>query len=145
MEGSRPTLNDTFMELATVWSHRATCPRSKAGCVIVSPEGYVISSGYNGAPRGLPHCTQLGCLIEHNHCVRALHAEANAILTAAREGVTLNHGTIYCTLRPCVRCVNMLIQTGIRCIIYRDDYNSDDIERVIALCADAGVSLWRDE
>lgn len=138
----RPTKAETFLELAKVWRTRSTCPRGQVGCVIVTLDGFVLTSGYNGAPRGLAHCTSVGCLMDGNHCVRAIHAEMNAIIQASREGVSLIDSLVYTTKRPCIRCTVALIQAGVKHITFLEDYHSDDTEEALALLAIAGVT-WR--
>lgn len=110
---SRPTWEETFFALARTWAARATCPRLSVGCVLVNSDHQVIASGYNGAARGEPHCTDAGCRIAGGHCVRAIHAELNALLQAARVGVSVRGTTLYVTHRPCVRCWVMLRQAGV--------------------------------
>ncbi|MBP1621531.1 MAG: dCMP deaminase, partial [Acidobacteria bacterium] len=85
-----------FMNLAVQAATRSTCPRKEVGAVIVRDKG-ILATGYNGSLRGLPHCTEVGCLIENGHCVRTVHAEANAILQAAKHGVRIEDADIYVT------------------------------------------------
>src|SRR5690242_20072701 len=113
------------MQLAEVWKARSTCPRGQVGCVVVSQDGYVLTSGYNGAPRGLPHCYEHGCIMDDHHCVRAIHAEMNAFIQSSRQGVSLQGGILYTTKRPCVRCCIALIQAGVKHVVFREAYHSD--------------------
>jgi len=92
----RPTWNQYFAELATLTAARSTCPRASVGCVLVK-DNRVVSTGYNGSAPGMPHCTDVGCFTEHNHCIRTIHAEVNAIAQAARTGVTTEGATAYVT------------------------------------------------
>lgn len=117
-----PTWDETFLSLATVWSRRATCPRLSVGCVIVRDK-QVLSSGYNGAPAGMPHCKDVGCIIEDGHCIRSEHAERNAVAQAAKQGIALNNSTAYVTYYPCHRCLNNLRQAGVREIVVQDTLN----------------------
>lgn len=125
IESSMSDENDKdrfYMHLAEAWALRSTCLRGNVGCVFVDDSGYVLSSGYNGAPRGLPHCDQVGCLEYDDHCVRSVHAEMNAIIFAARQGVSLVNSRVFTTTRPCIRCTGMLIQVGVKEIIWRHEY-----------------------
>lgn len=135
----RPTWDDTFMALAEVWALRATCPRRSVGAVIVDDGHHVIASGYNGAPRGQGHCLDVGCLMVHGHCQRALHSERNAIIQAARTGISILGTTLYITGFPCLSCAAMLVQVGIREIVYGDGYplHSDPHQLLSA----AGITL----
>lgn len=141
---ARPTWDETFMEIARVVSQRATCPRLHAGAVIVNTDRRILSTGYNGAPSGLGHCTDEGCLMEDNHCVRTVHAEINALASAARIGVPVLDATIYLTARPCIRCVQVLINAGISRLVYRSEYDSDNRrDDTMALLQRAGVTTLR--
>lgn len=120
----RPTKEETFMKLAILWSKLSTCStRASVGCVIVDNVGHVIASGYNGSPRGFPHCDEVGCdLDENGHCIRAIHAETNAILQCATTGTICNGATLYVTHIPCERCQMVIIQAGIKKVVYNIDY-----------------------
>jgi len=127
--GERPSYDDYFMEMAYVVSKRSTCLRRKVGAILVLDK-HILSTGYNGAPKGLPHCEEVGCLREklnvpsgerHELC-RGLHAEQNAIIQAAVFGVSIKGSTLYCTNTPCVVCVKMLINAGVKEIVYSGDY-----------------------
>lgn len=138
---TRPSADDTMLAIAVLWSKRSTCTRLATGATISTFDGHVISSGFNGAPRGADHCTEVGCLIEGGHCVRAIHAEANAIIQAARIGTSVDGGILYCTHRPCVRCTLTIIQAGIDRVIYARPYNSDGLaDHVADLFKAAGVT-----
>lgn len=138
---SRPSYDNTLMAMAQIISERATCLKGSAGCVIVDPEGTILSLGYNGAPRGLPHCIDVGCLIEDRHCIRTIHAEMNAIISAARSGASLRGSRIVTTTRPCIRCLTALIQAGIQEIVYDELYESDDFEMARYIADQASVTL----
>lgn len=109
---SRPSWDDYFMEMARIVATRATCPRKSVGCVIVKGNR-ILTTGYNGAPSGVPHCTEVNCKLEGNHCVRVVHAEANALAQAARHGIQLEGAKAYVTVQPCVRCSNLLASAGV--------------------------------
>lgn len=133
----RPGWDQYFMQIARTVATRATCPRASVGAVLVR-DHRILTTGYNGAPRGVTHCTQAGCIIVNDHCVRATHAEANAIVQGALHGVGLQDATAYCTHQPCVNCSKLLISAGIVKIIYQDAYP----DAVAAeLLAEAGVAL----
>lgn len=119
-----------FSEIADLVSSRSTCLRNQVGAVIVK-DSQILSTGYNGAPKGLPHCSEVGCLREqlgvkpgerHELC-RGLHAEQNAIIQAAYHGVSVQGAKIYCTTRPCSICTKMIINAGIQEIIYIEEYD----------------------
>lgn len=140
---SRPSFDDTFMAVARIFADRATCPRASVGCVIVSAEKHMLATGYNGAPSGAEHCLEIGCIPDnYGHCSRSVHAELNAITQAAKRGTSLNWGTAYLTLMPCLTCAKALIQVGIRRIIWETDYleNSSEREILIGLLEECGIT-----
>ena len=116
--------DEYFIEIVKLISKRASCPRKQVGALIVK-NNKIISSGYNGSPKGMEHCSDVGCLIENNHCIRVIHAEANALLQAGKEA---EGSKLYCTLLPCETCYKLCIQAGIKEIIYLEDYNKEDID-----------------
>lgn len=126
----RPSWNDYFMGIADLVAGRATCIRRKVGAVLVK-DRRILCSGYNGAPAGLPHCKETGCLrrqlnvpsgVKHELC-RGVHAEQNVIIQAAYHGVAVAGATLYCTHQPCSICAKMLINAGIQEIYFRDGYD----------------------
>lgn len=127
------------MQIARAVSSRATCPRASVGCALVR-EHRILTTGYNGAPRGVAHCTEVGCTLANDHCLRATHAEANAVVQGALHGVGLDGATAYCTHQPCVNCSKLLISSGVRKIVYDGAYPD---EVAIELLAEAGVALVR--
>jgi dCMP deaminase len=133
----RPSWDTYFMEIARTVATRATCPRATVGCVLVR-EHRILTTGYNGAPRGVAHCSEIGCTIVNEHCVRATHAEANAIVQGALHGVSLAGATAYCTHQPCINCSKLLISAGVLKIVFDQAYP----DAVAAdLLAEAGVAL----
>jgi dCMP deaminase len=110
-----------FMNLAVQAASRSTCPRKSVGAVIVRDKA-VLATGYNGSIRGLPHCTEVGCLMENSHCVRTVHAEANALLQAARHGVSIDGADIYVTSSPCWDCFKLIANAGVRRVLYGEFY-----------------------
>ncbi len=134
---TRPNWDAYFMQIARTVATRATCPRAAVGCVIVR-EHRILTTGYNGAPRGVDHCTEVGCTVVNDHCARAVHAEANAVVQGALHGVSLEHGVAYCTHQPCINCSKLLISAGVERIVYADQY-IDDV--AVQLLREAGVAL----
>jgi dCMP deaminase len=128
----RTEWHDYFMEIAGVVSQRATCDRRSVGAVIVR-DRMILSTGYNGSIRGLPHCDEVGHMMEGDHCVATIHAEANAILQAARNGVRIDDAEMYTTASPCWSCFKMIVNSGIRRIYYGAFYRDDRIFRVAEL------------
>lgn len=129
MKKKRLSWDEYFMKIADLVSQRSTCLRRQVGCVVVRDKR-ILATGYNGAPSGLKHCEDVGCLRnklkipsgERQELCRALHAEQNAIIQAAQMGVSLKDSVLYCTHQPCVLCAKMLINAGINKIIFKGDY-----------------------
>jgi len=116
----RKSWDEYFIELAELVSTRATCNRLKVGAVLVADKR-IISTGYNGVPSGVPHCTDENCN-ENNKCLRTIHAEQNAISQAARYGIKTEGTTIYVTHQPCRDCTKIIISAGIKEIVYKNSY-----------------------
>ncbi len=143
---NRPSWDQYFMDMAKLTAGRSTCLRRNVGAVIVKDK-HIISTGYNGAPRGIAHCDERGgCLREqmkipsgqrHELC-RALHAEQNAIIQAATLGQSVEGGTIYITHQPCVICAKMIINAGISRIVVAEGY-PDDLS--VEILAEAGLKI----
>jgi dCMP deaminase len=128
----RPTWDEYFMEIADTVAKRATCDRGRSGCVIARNK-QILVTGYVGSPVGIPHCDDVGHLIKkvidednkiHNHCVRTVHAEQNAICQAARLGISLEGATLYCRMTPCRTCAMMIINCGIVRVICERKYHA---------------------
>lgn len=135
------------MDIAFLVAKRSTCLRRKVGAIAVADKR-ILATGYNGAPSGLAHCLDVGCLREelgvasgerHELC-RGLHAEQNVIIQAAYHGVSIKGATIYCTNLPCSICSKMLINAGIRDIVYQEGYADSMTEDMLQA---AGVTLTR--
>jgi len=139
MGDSRPSWDEYFMRIAKEVATRATCPRRSVGAVIVL-DRRILTTGYNGAPHGLAHCTEVGCKIVDGHCQRALHAEQNAILQAALNGVSTRGATVYVTCQPCNACAKMLINAGIVRVVFEGDYPDPF---AMELFEEAGIELVR--
>ena len=143
---NRPSWDEYFMQMAELTAQRSTCLRRQVGAIIVK-EKHIIATGYNGAPKGLPHCEELGgCLREkleipsgerHELC-RALHAEQNAIIQAATLGQSIEGATIYITHQPCIICAKMIINAGISRIVIRRGY-PDEMSR--EMLGEAGLKV----
>ncbi|SMB88198.1 dCMP deaminase [Desulfonispora thiosulfatigenes DSM 11270] len=141
----RPSWNEYFMEITEVVAKRSTCLRRKVGAVLVKDKR-ILATGYNGAPKKLEHCENLGCLREemsvpsgqrHELC-RAIHAEQNAIIQAATHGIQIEGAILYSTTFPCVLCSKMLINAGITKIVYQGNY-PDELAKI--LLKEAGVEI----
>ena len=126
-----------FMNLAIQAATRSTCPRKHVGAVIVRDKT-ILSTGYNGSVRGAPHCTEAGCLMENDHCVRTVHAEANALVQAAHHGVRLEGAEIYVTASPCFNCFKLIVNAGIRSVHYGEFYRDD---KVLRFAEDLGIVM----
>ncbi|MGV9103296.1 MAG: deoxycytidylate deaminase [Promethearchaeia archaeon] len=128
----RKSKDTYFCEIADLVSSRSTCLRNKVGAVLVK-ESQILSTGYNGAPKGLPHCKEVGCIRdelnvppgERHELCRGLHAEQNAIIQAAYHGVSVKGAKLYVTTKPCSICTKMLINAGITEIIYIEPYEDE--------------------
>ncbi len=134
---TRPDWDTYFVEISLAVSTRSTCRRAQVGAIIVKDKR-ILTTGYNGAPKGLPHCLDEGCEIVNGHCVRALHAEQNAILQAALYGVPLEGGTIYTTHQPCQVCAKMIINAGLKRVVYAGHYPDEIAIKYLRL---AGIQI----
>jgi len=144
-KNQRPTWDVYFMDIADLVSRRSTCLRRSVGAVLVR-DRRVLATGYNGAPSGLHHCLDIGCLREqlgvpsgerHELC-RGLHAEQNAIIQAALHGVSVNGSTLYCTNQPCIICAKMIINAGIIAVVIKAGYQDKFAEDILK---EAGVGV----
>ena len=123
---SRADWDEYFMNIATVVASRSTCDRKFVGAVIVR-DRTILSTGYNGSIRKLAHCSEAGHMMENNHCVATIHAEANAIIQAAKNGVSIDGATIYTTASPCWTCFKLIANSGIQRICYGEFYRDKRI------------------
>ncbi|MEJ2723217.1 MAG: cytidine/deoxycytidylate deaminase family protein [Deltaproteobacteria bacterium] len=144
---SRPSWPEYFMAIAEMVAKRSTCLRRSVGAILVKDKR-ILATGYNGAPAGLKHCEEVGCLREsssipsgqrHELC-RGLHAEQNVIIQAAYHGISIKGATLYCTNKPCVICSKMLINAGIQEIYYEEGYDDALSDHMLA---EAGVEVTR--
>jgi dCMP deaminase len=127
-----------FSDIAQMVSERATCTRLHVGCVLVKDKR-IISTGYNGSISGDEHCEDVGCYVVDGHCIRTIHAERNALAQCARHGIATDGATAYITHFPCLDCAKMLIQAGVKRIVYGQSYR--DSGYVYELAQKAGVTL----
>ncbi len=133
----RASWDDYFMAIAKVVASRSTCDRKFVGAVIVRNRT-ILSTGYNGSIRGLPHCSEVGHMMENDHCVATIHAEANAILQAARNGVMIDGATLYVTASPCWNCFKAAANSGVQRICYGEFYRD---QRSLNVAQQAGIEL----
>lgn len=136
----RPSWDEYFMTMARdVVSQRATCLRRKVGAVIVRDKR-LLTTGYNGSPPGMPHCTEVGCWLVDGHCIRTIHAEQNAIAQAALHGISTANATIYVSAAPCINCAKLIIAAGITRVVYAEDYTDSYGEQILR---EKGILLER--
>ncbi len=133
----RASWDEYFMAIARQVATRSTCDRKHVGAVLVR-DRVILATGYNGSIRGVPHCDDEGHLMEDGHCVRTVHAEANAIVAAARNGVRLDGADIYVTASPCFNCFKLIANAGIGRIAFGEFYRD---ERIFRLSAEIGITL----
>ena len=134
---NRISWENYFMNIAAEVATRSTCDRKHVGAVIVR-EKTILSTGYNGSIKGLPHCDEAGHEMVDGHCVRTTHAEANAIVQAAKNGVEINLSEIYVTASPCYNCFKLIANAGIKTIFYKEFYRDD---RISDRAKEAGINL----
>jgi len=137
---SRPSWDEYFMKITELVASRSTCPRLYVGAVLVR-DRMIISTGYNGSPRKTDQCDEVGCLIVNGHCVRAVHAEENAVLQAAYNGISTKGTTLYVKYFPCEHCVKILINAGVERIVYKEIYKNLNQSFTRELLKQAGVKL----
>lgn len=140
MSESRVPWPEYFMSIAHVVATRATCDRKHVGAVIVRDKR-IIATGYNGSVPRMPHCDDVGHDMKDGHCVRTVHAEANAIAQAARAGISLYGSTIYINTYPCWLCFKLMVSAGITEVYYDDEYRTD--ERVASCASKSGIIMNR--
>ena len=142
---SRLSIDEYFLKIASVVAERSTCHRHHVGAVAVRDK-HILSTGYNGAPSGLPDCLELGCLRNEmnipsgtrQEICRGIHAEQNAIVQATLHGVSLEGGTIYCTHTPCIVCARMLVNARIKRFVSFGRYNDNAF---VDLFKEAGIEV----
>ncbi len=134
---TRISWEEYFMNIAKQVASRSTCNRKHVGAVIVR-DRTILSTGYNGSIRGMPHCEEVGHMMENGHCVATIHAEANAILQAAKNGVRIEGAELYITASPCWTCFKMVANVGIKKIYYGEFYRD---ERIFDVAKKLGIEL----
>lgn len=142
---ARPSWDTYFMGIADLVASRSTCIRRKVGAILVKDKR-ILTSGYNGAPSGVIHCAETGCLRtrlnvpsgEKHELCRGVHAEQNAIIQAANHGITVKGSVLYCTNQPCSICAKMIINAGVEKVYFRDGYNDPLAEEMFD---QAGIAL----
>lgn len=134
---TRISWEEYFMNIAKQVASRSTCDRKHVGALITL-DRTILSTGYNGSIRGMPHCDEAGHLMENDHCVATIHAEANAVLQAAKNGVMIDNSEIYITASPCWTCFKMLANAGIKKIYYGEFYRD---ERIFDVAKKLGIEL----
>lgn len=122
----RTSWEEYFMHIAESISERGTCDRAYVGCVLVNKDNRIVSTGYNGSISGNPQCDEVGHVMREGHCIATIHAEMNALLYCAKEGISVKNTTCYVTHFPCLNCTKSLIQAGIIKIYYRHGYRMDE-------------------
>ena len=135
----RPSWDEYYLEIAVLIAGRSTCLRRKVGALLVKDKR-ILTSGYNGAPTGMKHCSEVGCIRqlhnipsgERHELCRGLHAEQNAIIQAAKHGISIEGSTVYCTTQPCIICAKMLINSGIKEIVFEESYPDELTEGMLA-------------
>lgn len=149
----RPSWDEYFMEIVEMVGSRGTCDRGRSGCVITKDKR-IISTGYVGAPIGLPHCDEKGHemhTVRHEdgnetmHCIRTTHAEQNAIVQAARVGIALEGATLYCKMTPCYVCAKMIVNAGIKRVVCAQDYHAGGRSKEVFAEACVAYDLLSDE
>ena len=133
----RASWDEYFMRIAIQAAARSTCDRKHVGAVVVRDKT-ILSTGYNGSIRGMPHCDDVGHMLENSHCIATVHAEANAIIQAARNGTAINGADIFITASPCWNCFKLIANSGIKRIFYLEFYRDD---RILTSAPQAGIEL----
>ena len=140
----REHIDSYFLRIVEVVGSRGTCDRGRSGCVIVKDKN-ILSTGYVGAPHGLDHCDDVGHFIIDNHCLRSTHAEQNALINAAKNGVKLDGATLYCTMYPCFSCCKMIINAGIERVVAQNDYHESEESKNAFFLAKINTTLMNRE
>ena len=137
MPSNRASWETYIMNIATEVATRSTCDRKHVGAVIVRNKN-ILSTGYNGSIKGLPHCDEVGHEMVDGHCIRTTHAEANAIVQAAKNGVSIDNSEIFVTASPCYNCFKLIANSGIKVIYYRELYRD---QRITDRAKEVGIEL----
>jgi dCMP deaminase len=137
MSSPRLSWDQYFMNIAREVATRSTCSRKHVGAVIVRDK-VILSTGYNGSIRGMPHCDEAGHMMEDGHCVRTIHAEANAVIQAATNGTRIEGASIYVTASPCWGCFKMIANAGLARVVFGEFYRD---QRIFEVAAELGMEL----
>lgn len=152
----RPKWDEYFIRIMEIVALRATCGRGRSGCVITRGN-HILTTGYVGSPPGLPHCDEVGHLMTksteendlsgelHDHCVRTIHAEQNAIAQAARIGISLTGATLYCRMEPCPVCARMIIAVGVKRVVCQTKYHAAGLTREMFKQVGIQLDVLKDE
>jgi len=144
----RPNWDEYFLNLIEPLGKRATCDRGRSGALIVSKGNTILATGYVGSPPGQPHCDEAGHMMvtvaredgsSSQHCVRTLHAEENAILQCAKDGISVEGATLYCKMSPCYNCAMRIVRVGIKRVVAQKKYHADKLS--MELFKSAGVEM----
>ncbi|HUB92698.1 MAG TPA: cytidine/deoxycytidylate deaminase family protein [Candidatus Saccharimonadales bacterium] len=146
MADNRPTMDEVAVEITKIMAKRSSCPKRQVGAVITKG-GRIISSGYVGAPPGMPHCIDegVGCLLDsEKKCVRTIHAEQNAVAVASKYGISTDGGTMFCTVQPCYTCAKVILAAGIKRVVYVEEYRKE-VPGSLDLFESAGIAVlhWK--
>ena len=134
----RPSWDEYFMNIARAVSTRSTCSRRAVGAIVVKDKR-ILATGYNGAPAGLRHCDHShGGDLRDGHCARSTHAEQNALVQAAKYGTPIDGATVYCTAQPCLTCAKLLVNAGVRRVVFEGEYPD---ELAVAIFGEASIEL----
>ena len=149
----RPSWDEYFIKIMDFVGERATCDRGRSGCVIVRDKR-IITTGYVGSPQGMPHCDEVGHLMQEvlnengqvsQHCVRTIHAEQNAICQAAKYGISLEGATMYGNMEPCYVCARMIVAVGIKRVVCKKRYHRAQLSRDLFKMAGVELDVIEDE
>ncbi len=149
----RPSWDEYFMDIARTVAERATCDRGRSGCVI-SRDKQILVTGYVGSPKGLPHCDEVGHQMktvthedghQSQHCLRTAHAEQNAICQAAKLGIAIGEGTLYCKMTPCAACAKMIINAGLKRVVCEKKYHAGTESEEMFKVAKVEVFFFEEE
>lgn len=139
----RKSWDTYFMQITEIVASRSTCDRAFVGCVLVNKDHRIVSTGYNGSVAGNPHCDDVGHTMRDGHCIATIHAEMNALLYCAKEGIPTKDTICYVTHFPCLNCTKALIQAGIREVVYKNAYRVDDY--AVSLFEKNNITLRQEE
>ncbi len=136
----RPSWDEYFMAITRAVATRSTCTRRSVGAIIVKDKR-ILATGYNGAPANMRHCDHSGGAdLLHGHCLRSTHAEQNAIVQSAKYGISVDAATVYCTDQPCLTCVKLLVNAGVKRLVFENAY-ADDL--AMEMLDEAGITVER--